>query len=90
MRTAFRFAVIALRIATLLNAAQRPSAATLAQAAQTARLDQIDDFRKECGDERTLAEWLKQLLGDTAAAVKRSGGKCQPINKQNPLDGGGG
>ena len=90
MQTGHWLALVALCSVAPLNAAERPSAAALARAAQAAHLEQIDDFRKQCGDERTVAAWLKEVLGDTAAAVKWSGGKCRLVNKQNPLDAGSG
>jgi hypothetical protein len=60
----------------------------LAQAARDARLDQIDAFRKQCGDDRRVADWLKDVVGDTAKSIQWSGGRCRLTNKLNPLDGG--
>ncbi len=90
MRTLPRWLALVALCAAPLHAAERPSTPALAQAAQAARLDQIDDFRKSCDDNRTVAEWLKDVLGGGTVAVKWSGGKCRLVNPQNPLDAGGG
>ena len=60
----------------------------LAQAARDARLDQIDVFKKDCGDKRRVEDWLKQLVGDTAKSIQWSGGRCQIVNKLSPIDAG--
>jgi hypothetical protein len=61
---------------------------TLAQAARDARLSEIDVFREQCADTRRVEDWLKTLLGDTARAIRWSGGRCQLINTSNPIDAG--
>jgi hypothetical protein len=72
-----------------VHAAERGvSNAALAKAAREARLDQIDDFRKTCKDTRRVEDWLKDVVGDTAKSIRRSGGRCQLVNNLNPLDGG--
>lgn len=83
---------IALALAALSSvaaAAERGvSDAALAQAARDARLDQIDDFRNHCGDNRRVEDWLKEVVGDTAKSIRWSGGSCQLVDKSNPLDSG--
>jgi hypothetical protein len=64
------------------------SDAALARAARDARLDQIDAFRKSCNDTRRVEDWLKDVAGDTVKSIHWSGGRCQLVNKLNPLDGG--
>ena len=32
--------------------------------------------------------WLKDVVGDTAKSIAWSGGRCQLVNKLNPLDAG--
>jgi hypothetical protein len=56
----------------------------LAQAARDARLDQIDAFRKQCGDRRRVADWLKDVVGDSAKSIRWSGGRCRLTNKLTP------
>jgi len=56
----------------------------LAKARRTARLDQIDDFRKHCEDSRHIEYWLKETIGATAKAIRWSGGHCKLINKFDP------
>ena len=60
----------------------------LRRAAQAARLDQIDDFRRQCGDSRSVEQWLKDIVGDSARSIRWSGGRCQLVNRLNPLDAG--
>ena len=88
-----RPALLALPLAVALNAntavAAGVSKAAQAQAAREARLDQIDDFRKRCGTRR-VEDWLKDVVGDTAKSIAWSGGRCQLVNPQNPLDAGSG
>ena len=43
---------------------------------------------QDCGDSRSVERWLKDVVGDTAKSIRWSGGRCQLINKLNPLDGG--
>ncbi len=85
-------AAIALALAALssaVHAADRGvSNAALAPAARAARLEQIDDFRKHCGDSRNVEQWLKDVVGDTAKSIRWSGGRCQLVNTLNPLDAG--
>ena len=82
-------AVVAALTAFSVHAADRGvSNAALARAAREARLDQIDDFRNRCHDGRRVEDWLKEVVGGTAKSVRWSGGRCQLVNKLNPLDGG--
>src|SRR5581483_1039892 len=60
----------------------------LARAAREATLDQIDSFRKDCKDNRTVEEWLTDTLGDTAGKVTWRGGKCVLVIPISPLDSG--
>ncbi|MBI1203155.1 MAG: hypothetical protein GC182_11650 [Rhodopseudomonas sp.] len=62
----------------------------LAQAARDARLDQIDSLNEKCGDRRRVEDWLKQLVEDAGRSVRWSGGRCQIVNKLNPIDAGTG
>lgn len=91
-----RRALLALPLAVALNANTAVAAggdvsnAAQGQAAREARLDQIDDFRKRCGDTRRAENWLKDVIGDTAKSIAWSGGRRQLVNPQNPLDAGSG
>ena len=78
----------ALGAVTPAIAAEGVSNQALAKAAQDTRLDQIDDFRKHCEDERKVGDWLKEVLADTSAKVRWAGGRCVLVNNINPLDGG--
>jgi hypothetical protein len=89
-----RRALLALPLAAALTAnvalaaGRGVSNAALALAARDARLDQIDDFRKQCNDTRRVEDWLKDVVGDTAKSIAWSGGRCQLVNPQNPIDAG--
>jgi len=91
-----RRALLALPLAAALNAnvavaaGRGVSNAALAQAAREARLDQIDDFRKQCGDTRRVEDWLKDVVADTAKSIAWWGGRCLLVTPQNPLDAGSG
>jgi hypothetical protein len=90
MRRSFAYvAILILATSGAASAAKRgDSNPALAQAARDARLDQIDDFRKQCGDKRRVEDWLKDVLGDSAKSIRWSGGRCQLTNESNPLDAG--
>jgi hypothetical protein len=82
-------AVCAVALASGAVAAERGvTNSALAQAAREARLDQIDGFRKQCGDSRRVADWLNDVVGESAKSIRWSGGRCRLTNKLNPLDGG--
>ncbi|HEY6943277.1 hypothetical protein [Dokdonella sp.] len=63
------------------------SDATLAAAARSARVADVDYARGECGDERTVEAWLDDAVGDTARITWR-GGACELANPDNPIDSG--
>lgn len=89
MNRAVVAAVCAVALGNGALAAERGvSNSALAQAARDARLDQIDDFRKQCGDSRRVEDWLNDVVGDSATSIRWSGGRCQLTNQQNPLDAG--
>lgn len=72
------------------SAAERVSSRDLIAAGTAAKLSQIDQMRRDCGDDRSVAAWLKDVLGDSAKRITWSGGVCRLTNKQNPIDAGGG
>jgi hypothetical protein len=64
------------------------SDAALAQAARDARLDQIDDARRQCQDRRRVEDWLKAVVGASARSIRWQGGACTLVIPQNPMDQG--
>ncbi len=81
-------------IALALTAAAAPVAAkhgvsdaTLAAAARSARVADVDDMRRECGDLRSVETWLTDVVGDTAR-IRWRGGACVLANPDNPIDAG--
>lgn len=63
------------------------SDATLAAAARSARVADVDTVRGECGDARSVEAWLDDAVGDTARVAWR-GGACVLANPDNPIDAG--
>ncbi|MFI5013417.1 MAG: hypothetical protein ACHQAY_13830 [Hyphomicrobiales bacterium] len=65
--------------------------AMLAAAGPKARIGQIDwNHRPEssCPDDRSVAQWLKAVLGSSVRSVRWAGGACTLSNDKNPLDRG--
>ena len=61
---------------------------SLTAAARSATLKDID-YSSTCDAATTIEAWLKALTGRDARAINWTGGKCQLVNKLNPLDAGG-
>lgn len=68
--------------------AQSVPAASLIDAAKTAKLSQIDDRRNYCEDDRRVDEWLKEVVGSTSKSVRWHGGRCVLARKENAIDAG--
>ena len=49
-------------------------------------LESIDDGSSYCDGKMTVEEWLKGLAGEYARAISWTGGKCQLVTGQSPLD----
>ena len=62
--------------------------AVLADAAKHAMLSEIDYGRELCDGDRDIENWLKDVVGETAATIEWRGGKCELTNDLNPLDAG--
>jgi hypothetical protein len=71
-----------------LAAAPKVKSSDLIKAAKAATVSAVDDRRKECNDKRTIAQWLKQAVGDAARSVAWSGGACKLVDERNPRDAG--
>jgi hypothetical protein len=62
------------------------SGAALAQAGRRSTLKAIDYGRDYCDGGTTVAAWLEALVGKEARAIRWTGGKCQIVSDQGPLD----
>ena len=62
--------------------------AALAAAARNARVADIDYDRGRCGDPRSVEQWLRDVVGDSAAKIAWRGGACVLANPDNPIDAG--
>jgi hypothetical protein len=65
-----------------------PNAALIA-AAKSAPLKLIDAEETYCDGDTRIAEWLQDLTSAETRAVVWTAGKCELVNKLNPLDAGG-
>jgi len=60
----------------------------LVAAARRTPLKAIDYGQDHCRNRRSLAQWLKELSGRQARAIRWRGGPCVLTNDLNPLDAG--
>ena len=91
--------LIALALAGLapLTAAKSSPAATfrgvtraaLIAAAKAAPLKLIDSEETYCDADTSIAAWLKQLTAPQARRIAWTAGRCELVNRINPLDAGG-
>jgi hypothetical protein len=66
-----------------------PSAALIA-AAKAAPLKLIDALETYCDGETPIGAWLKALAAPEVRATAWTAGRCELVNKLNPIDAGGG
>jgi hypothetical protein len=92
VRGAIRWPLIAVGAAhaSVCLAADAISERALIAAGQAAPLSRIDDRRRACGDDRRFEVWLKSVVGGSARLISWSGGRCRLVNRDNPIDSGGG
>jgi hypothetical protein len=64
--------------------------AMLIAAAKAAPLKQIDALETYCDGETLIGDWLKALTAGEARRIAWTAGRCELVNKLNPLDEGGG
>jgi hypothetical protein len=85
-----------LALASAAQANPRPAAthgvpnAALIAAAKAAPLRLIDALETYCDGETSIGAWLKALTAPEVRGVAWSAGRCELVNKLNPLDEGGG
>jgi len=65
------------------------SRAAMIEAVKTSTLKPIDYFEVYCDADTTIGEWLEQLTSTEASAVDWTAGRCELVNKLNPIDSGG-
>jgi len=73
-----------------MSVAQAASPADLVRVAKQAKLSDIDQRRKACGDERTVAAWIKAAFAPSSKPAVWSGGRCILTFKERPRDIGTG
>jgi hypothetical protein len=97
MRSSKLFCLASLLVAVSAGAAtkaankgntQHVPAADLAAAAKTTMLSEINYDRELCDADRSVEDWLKAVVGDTAERITWRGGSCDLANNLNPLDAG--
>jgi hypothetical protein len=59
------------------------------EAVKTSPLKPIDYFEIYCDGDTTIGEWLQQLTSTEAKRVDWTAGRCELVNKLNPIDSGG-
>ena len=50
-------------------------------------ISEVDYARRDCGDDRTIEEWLKQIVGERAKSIRWAGGKCLLAIKERATPG---
>ncbi len=71
-----------------LAASRGATPSDLINAAKAATVSVVDYQRKDCKDDRTIEDWLKEAVGDAARSIKWTGGACKLANRDNPRDAG--
>jgi hypothetical protein len=70
-------------------AAQRVPSAALIAAAKAAPLKLIDALETYCDGETGIDAWLKALTAPEIRSTAWTAGRCELVNKLNPIDEGG-
>ena len=65
-------------------------ASVLIAAAKAAPLRLIDALETYCDGETSIGDWLKGLTAPQVRSTAWTAGRCELVNKLNPLDEGGG
>jgi hypothetical protein len=96
MKLAALVLVPLLALAPTAQAKTRPATthgvakAALIAAAKAAPLRLIDALEIYCDGETPIGAWLKALTASEVRSIAWSAGRCELVNKLNPLDEGGG
>ena len=69
-----------------IAAAAGPTSAALIAAAKRAAARDVDYGRNLCDGDMTIEEWLKSVVRDNARAITWTAGKCELVDKLNPID----
>jgi hypothetical protein len=70
------------------TSAQAVAAGELIKAAKAATISEVDYARRDCGDDRTIEDWLREVVGASAKSIRWAGGRCVLAIKERARDAG--